>query len=131
MAATKNSVTWFEIYVNDMARARKFYETVLAVTLTDMQVPGDADGAGMQMVAFPYVDDAPNAAGALVQADSIKAGGNSTLVYFTCVDCAVEEARVEKAGGKVTQPKMPIGAFGFCSIIEDTEGNQVGLHSLQ
>lgn len=28
-----NSVVWFEIYVAEMVRARKFYEAVLGVTL--------------------------------------------------------------------------------------------------
>ena len=57
-------------------------------------------------------------------------GAGGTLVYFTCTDCSVEEARVEKAGGKILQPKMSIGEHGFCSIVMDTEGNPIGLHSM-
>ena len=36
MAARPNPVGWFEIYVQDMARAARFYETVLDVQLTQL-----------------------------------------------------------------------------------------------
>jgi predicted enzyme related to lactoylglutathione lyase len=34
------------------------------------------------------------------------------------------------AGGSVKQTKMSIGPFGFISILVDTEGNAIGLHSM-
>ena len=37
--AAINPVIWFEIHVDDMARARKFYETVLGVTLERLNNP--------------------------------------------------------------------------------------------
>jgi predicted enzyme related to lactoylglutathione lyase len=57
------------------------------------------------------------------------AGGNSTLIYFPCEDCAGEESRVVDAGGAVQKGKMYIGEFGFISRVIDTEGNMIGLHS--
>nr|MDJ0834571.1 VOC family protein [Gammaproteobacteria bacterium] len=69
--------------------------------------------------------------GALVKMDGFTAGGNSTLVYFSCEDCAIEEARVAAAGGRVETAKMAIGRHGFFSMIIDTEGNLLGLHSMQ
>ena len=86
-----NPVGWFEIYVDDMARARQFYETVLGVTLAPL------DSGGPQMLAFPAAMDQYGAGGALVHMDGFGAGGNSTLVYFSCKDCAVEAGRVEAA----------------------------------
>jgi predicted enzyme related to lactoylglutathione lyase len=56
-------------------------------------------------------------------------GGGGTLIYFSCNDCAVEESRVEGAGGTVIKPKLSIGAYGFMSLVLDTEGNTIGLHS--
>ncbi|MGK0185337.1 MAG: hypothetical protein ACI9R3_001113 [Verrucomicrobiales bacterium] len=50
---------------------------------------------------------------------------------FSCEDCAVEEARVAPAGGNVCKPKFAIGEFGFISLVSDTEGNMIGLHSLK
>ncbi len=52
------------------------------------------------------------AAGAICKMRGVEPGGNSTLVYFSCEDCAVEEARVNGAGGKVINPKMSIGEHG-------------------
>jgi predicted enzyme related to lactoylglutathione lyase len=59
------------------------------------------------------------------------AGGNSTLVYFSCEDCAVEESRVVPAGGKIEKEKFSIGPYGFITLAYDTEGNMFGLHSLK
>jgi predicted enzyme related to lactoylglutathione lyase len=120
----KNPVGWFEIYVDDMARAQKFYESVFGVQLLPL------DSGGPRMMAFPSSMEHYGAGGALVHMDGFKAGGNSTLVYFSCQDCAVEEARVVVAGGKVQRPKMSIGQYGHISLVIDTEGNMLGLHSM-
>ena len=93
-----NPVVWFEIYVDDLGRAQKFYETVLDVRMQDLPDPNNTDS---KMKAFPMKMDAPNASGSLVQMEGMKAGGNSTIVYFESADCAKEEARVENAGGKI------------------------------
>jgi predicted enzyme related to lactoylglutathione lyase len=69
------------------------------------------------------------AGGALTTMEGMKPGGGGTLIYFACEDCAVEQARVEPAGGRVLQPKMKIGDYGFISICMDTEGNPIGLYS--
>ena len=119
-----NAVGWFEIYVQDIQRAKDFYENVLAVTLEKL------GGPEFDMWAFPNDMQHYGAGGALVSMPGVASGGNSTLVYFSCQDCAVEEARVEGAGGKVQRPKMSIGEYGFISLVLDTEGNMFGLHSL-
>ena len=61
----------------------------------------------------------------------VPSGGNSTIVYFTCEDCSVEESRVAAAGGSVQRSKMSIGEYGFVSLVTDTEGNMIGLHSMK
>lgn len=129
MERKHNPVCWFEIYVNDMQRAKKFYSQVLNMEITDAP---PMDGMGnMQMAFFPWEEKQPNAAGALVKMDGVCAGMGGTMIYFQCEDCFVEESRVEAAGGKVHQPKMSIGEYGFCSMCIDTEGNMFGLHSLK
>jgi len=122
-----NPVGWFEIYVQDLQRARKFYETVFATELQPLKSPMP----GIEFLSFPMLDNAYGAPGALVKMEGGPGGGNSTLVYFSCRDCAVEEGRVNAAGGRVEKPKMSIGEYGFISLVRDTEGNMVGLHSMQ
>jgi hypothetical protein len=120
----ENPVRWFEIYVQDMDRARRFYETVLGRKLERLNT-GDLD-----YWAFPSVMDQSGTAGALVRVPGVPSGGNSTVVYFGCADCAVEAARVAPAGGKVHREKMSIGEYGFVALAIDTEGNIFGLHSM-
>lgn len=124
---SKNVFTWVEIYVENMERARKFYESILKLELVPMDMPDGMDDH--KMVSFPWSEDGPNISGALVSGPTGQAGAGGTVVYITCDDCSVEESRVENAGGKVHQSKFSIGDYGFCSICEDTEGNIFGLHS--
>lgn len=120
-----NPAIWFEIYVQDMDRARKFYESVLERKLEKLNTPN------MEYWTFPMEKDATGASGALVKMEGVRSGGNSTLVYFACEDCANEAARVAKAGGRVEKEKMSIGEYGFIALAFDTEGNMFGLHSMR
>jgi predicted enzyme related to lactoylglutathione lyase len=110
-----------------MARAKAFYETVLRIELANLESPV----ADLEMQAFPMNMDGGGASGALARMEGCPSGGMGTLVYFSCADCAVEASRVEGAGGKVCKPKMAIGQYGFIALVLDTEGNMIGLHSMQ
>ena len=123
-----NPVGWFEIYVDDLARAKTFYETVFDVKLESI---GDPNDSSIQMLAFPSDMEKYGAAGALVKMEHVLAGGGGTLVYFSCDDCAIEASKVKAAGGSIQRPKMPIGEYGFISLVADSEGNMIGLHSMQ
>lgn len=121
---TANPVGWFEIYVQDVPRAKAFYQTVLARTLEQLPSPD------VEMWAFPMTQGGSGASGALVHMPGVPSGGNSTLVYFSSADCAVEAGRVAAAGGKVFKEKMSIGPYGYIALAFDTEGNMFGLHSM-
>ena len=120
-----NPVGWFEIYVQQMDRARAFYEDVFQLQLEQLDTPD------VEMWAFPMRADAIGCSGALVTLPDYPSGGNSTLVYFSCKDCAIEQARALDAGGTVQRAKTAIGDYGFISLVLDTEGNMIGLHSHQ
>ena len=120
-----NPVGWFEIYVQDMGRAKAFYECVFAVQLQKLESPD------LEMWAFPMQENGPGAMGALVRMEGCPSGGNSTLVYFTCADCAIEAKRAKENGGQIFKDKFSIGQYGFISLVNDTEGNMIGLHSMQ
>lgn len=118
-----NPVGWFEIYVQDMVRAKSFYESVFSTRLERLESPG------IEMWAFPMQRVGAGAAGSLVKYEGYPSGGNSTLVYFSCVDCAVEAKRAATHGGKIFKDKFSIGQYGFIALVTDTEGNMIGLHS--
>jgi predicted enzyme related to lactoylglutathione lyase len=120
-----NPVGWFDIYVSDIDRAKKFYETVFNIQFTDLPIEW-----GKQSF-FPADFESVGCTGALVEKADRVSSENNTVVYFNSNDCVTEEMRVEDAGGKILRPKMSIGEFGFVSILMDTEGNTIGLSSRQ
>jgi len=122
-----NPVAWFEIYVQDMDRAKRFYESVFQTTLQQLNAPF----GGVELWAFPMERNGAGASGALVKMAGFTPGGGGTLVYFHSEDCAVEETRVAGSGGRVQRPKCAIGEYGYISLVVDPEGNMIGLHSMK
>lgn len=121
----RNVVGWFEIPVEDMDRAKKFYETVLDLKLEihDME--------DMLMAWFPMLENKDGSPGALVKHEMYEPASKGVVVYFTAHsgDLQNELGRVEEAGGKILVPKKDIGEYGFVAMLKDTEGNTIALHS--
>ena len=118
-----NPVTWFEIPVRNMEKAKKFYEAILDIELARNEM------GPMKMAWFPMAQGAPGAAGSLVQAEKYTPSHAGTLVYLHVNDIDDILARVKVHGGKVLLPKTGIGEYGFIAHFEDTEGNRVALHA--
>ena len=116
---------WFEIYVQEINRAKTFYESVFQLKLEHLNNPE------VDLWAFPMEMGKWGAGGALVKMEGVSSGGNSTIIYFSCEDCAVESGRVIAAGGKIQREKWSIGEYGFIALAVDSEGNMIGLHSLK
>ncbi len=126
----KNAVNWFEIYTSDFKRAKEFYTKVFKYKLTDVPTNSDRH-SGMEYAVFPNAENKEGASGALVRIDEAKPGIGGTLVYFATDEINTELSRVEDNGGKIIRPKTQVGDFGFIALIEDTEGNMIGLHSMK
>lgn len=118
-------VGWFEIYVQDMERAKAFYQNTFQMALERLESPG------IELCAFPMQPDNPGCAGALAKMNGKDSGGGETIVYFSCADCAVEASRAVQNGGQIQKEKTSIGQYGFIALVLDTEGNMIGLHSMQ
>lgn len=124
----KNLVNWFEIYTLDFDRAKKFYTEVFKCELTNIPMSSDRHSQ-INYATFP--ENGGGASGALVKMEEVKPGIGATLVYFTTEEINEELGRVEAAGGKIIRPKLDIGDFGFIALVEDTEGNMIGLRSMK
>ncbi len=120
-------VGWFEIPVNDMDRAKTFYEKVFDVSISVH------DLGRIIMGWFPDVSDKKGTSGSLVKHELYTPSTtDGPLIYFTCPDLTMELNRVEAAGGEIMQPKTEIGGgHGFMGLIKDTEGNRIALHSIK
>lgn len=125
MSSSPHTVNWFEIPVADFARARAFYEAVLGRPIETITM-------GQSTMGFLSSD--PNGvSGAIAHGEGCTPSQQGTLVYLNGGDdLAPMLARVTVAGGSVAVPKTEIGhGFGFFAHFIDTEGNKVGLHSMQ
>ena len=125
MACKINGVNWFEIPVDIMDRAKKFYEAVFSIPMS-VQTKGP-----VQMAFWPKPQDASGAGGSLIKVDGIKPSRDGTLVYFTVEDIPAILDKVHANGGKTLLANKSIGEYGFIAHFEDTEGNRVGLHHWQ
>lgn len=116
-------VVYFEIPVDDLDRAMRFYGAVFAVRLERTAIDGN------EMALFPADEaDGGGAAGALAKGDSYHPSRAGTRVYFGVDDVEAVLQRAVAAGGAVLYPVTSIGALGVVAEFQDSEGNCIALH---
>lgn len=121
-----SAISWFQIPATDIARAKKFYETVCGVELEQLLA------SPVEMWGFPADWEKGEISGALVCGEGAVPSATGTAVFLNAdPDLQVMLDRVEAAGGRIIIPKTVIGmeGAGAFAMIADTEGNTVGLHS--
>ncbi len=123
MTDQTNPVNWFEIPVDDLERARQFYETVFGLQLSLNEM------GPMKMAWFPMTQGGGGAMGTLMKSESYTPSHAGTLVYFSVTDIEGTLAKVNANGGKTLMPKTGIGEHGYIAHFQDCEGNRVALHS--
>ena len=123
MTDQTNPVNWFEIPVNDLERARQFYETVFGLQLSLNEM------GPMKMAWFPMSPGGGGATGTLMQSEGYAPSHAGTLVYFSVTDIEGTLDKVNANGGKTLLPKTSIGEHGYIAHFQDCEGNRVALHS--
>ena len=124
MADSINPVHWFEISVNDMDRAKKFYESVLGLQLGLNRVESTL------MAWFPTTEGGAGCSGALLKSEGRTPSHHGTMIYFSVAGHRSGAGQGGVCnGGRTLTPKTDIGEYGFYAYFEDSEGNRVGLHS--
>jgi predicted enzyme related to lactoylglutathione lyase len=122
-----DKVVFFEIPVDDGARARKFYSAVFDWKMNEIsemhytQV-GTVEADRMGIRGVPKEPGAING-GMIERREPVK----TPIIYICVQNIDQAAATIERNGGKVIQPKVAVGNFGFASYFKDTEGNVVGL----
>ena len=120
-----NPVNWFEIPVENLDRAKIFYENVFNVVLTPLE------SGPMKMFQFPMDPTSYGAAGTLVKMDCFKPSVEGIVIYFSVTDIAATLNRVTANGGSVLLPEMSIGEYGYIAQFTDCEGNRIALHKMK
>ncbi len=125
MDASSNALNWFEISVNDMARAKKFYEKAFSIEMPETEM------MGMKMAFFPFENMNGKISGGLVEGPYHKPSADGAKVYLNAnPDMGAIIANIEAAGGMITMPKTLITEdIGYMAFFIDSEGNGVALHS--
>lgn len=127
ISANTNALNWFEIPVTDMARAKKFYETILDIPMQTQ------DMNGMEMTFFPFdpAMQSGKVSGALVKSEMHNPGSEGAVVYLNAnpsIQTVID--KIESAGGKVLMPRTQISEeVGYMAFFTDSEGNRMALHA--
>ncbi len=124
MSNMKSFISIFEIPVTDMSRAVGFYQSILGITIEKFEMPG------MQIGAFPSESQA--VFGVLMQGEGYVPSSNGVTIYLDGGnDLQVILNKVEQSGGTILVPKTAhADESGFFALLLDTEGNKIGLHSV-
>ena len=89
------------------------------------------ESPGIELWAFPSRPENPGCAGALAKMVGKDSGSGGTIIYFSCANCEVEASRAVQNGGRIQKEKTSIGQYGFIALVFDSEGNMIGLHSME
>ena len=119
-----SSIQNFQIPVLDFHRAHKFYNQLMGYQLDVIETPQFKIGI------FQF-DQQKGTGGCIIHNTDLKPSRDGTMVYLHAGDNLQPFLdRAVKAGGKIFIGKTQLGpGMGFYGIIEDTEGNRVGLYS--
>jgi predicted enzyme related to lactoylglutathione lyase len=122
-SAPKSIVNWFEIPVTNMEKARSLYEAML-----DLKIPV-SDFGGVPHAVLSN-SDASCTSGALISDPARPpTRGSGTVLYLHATDGVARcLSRAVEAGAKVVQPRTEIGPHGAIALLEDLDGNVIGLH---
>jgi predicted enzyme related to lactoylglutathione lyase len=119
-----DKVVHFEIPADNLARAKRFYNTVFGwkmIEIPEMEyvmvgtVESDENG-------IPKETGAING-GMLERQDPVK----SPVITINVKNIDQAAEAIEKNGGKIVRPKMAVGDMGFAAYFKDTEANVIGL----
>ena len=119
-----HTVIHFEIPANDVEKLKAFYEQIFGWKI--VQMPGPID--------YWVIQTVPVDANGMPLRPGVNGGLYKRLLpetkpinYFAVESISDFLAKIEKLGGKVTQPKQEVPNVGWIAAAEDPEGNSFAL----
>ncbi|MBI4399861.1 VOC family protein [Candidatus Micrarchaeota archaeon] len=118
-----DSIVHFEIPVDDLDRAKKFYKDLFGWGLADVPEMNYC------MVTTTESDEkGPKKPGAINGGMMKRQQKGETPVLVINVKSIDEHLKkIKAAGGKVVMEKMQVGDMGLYARVTDTEGNVIGI----
>lgn len=118
-----NPVVYFEIPVDNLERAEKFYTAVFNFSFEKEIIDH------YEMALFPFEEKNRGITGALAKGDVYKPSKNGVIIYFKTENIDATLDKVLQQGGKILYPKRIDEKYGFAvAEFEDSEGNRIALH---
>lgn len=125
-----NRVGHFEIQVDDMERAVKFYTEIFGWEIKKW----DSPAMEYWMVMTGKQDEAGGINGGMLKrpcpAPAPESGTNAYVCTIVVDDFDAMAAKILERGGKEAMPKFAIGDMAWQGYFLDTEGNTFGLHQV-
>jgi predicted enzyme related to lactoylglutathione lyase len=121
------NIAYFEIPAENVDRAKKFYHDLLGWKIEPSKaITGDP--AKMKAMQYQDVITGDAKEGTLSMGGMYKRQMTEQIINYVMVDDLDKLiAKLAKLGGKIVVPKMEIKGVGWTVIIQDTEGNTLGL----
>jgi uncharacterized protein len=114
----------FEIPANNVEKLKKFYEELFGWTIT--LAPGP--------IEYWVIQTVPTDENGMLKRPGVNGGmykkqdpQNKPINYYSVESITDFLAKIEKMGGKITQPKQEVPEVGWIAAAEDPEGNQLAL----
>jgi predicted enzyme related to lactoylglutathione lyase len=119
-----HTIIHFEIPANNVEKLKKFYEELFGWTIT--LAPGP--------IEYWVIQTVPTDENGMLQRPGVNGGmykkqdpQNKPINYFSVESITDFLIKIEKMGGKITQPKQEVPEVGWIAAAEDPDGNQFAL----
>ncbi len=117
----QNIGTYFEIPVEDLERAMKFYSAVFECDFIKDNIHGN------EMAFFPFDDKNQGITGALAKGEIYKPSISGSLIYLSTLNLDKTIQKIIEIGGEILFPKNEVTGYGWVAEFKDSEGNRVAL----
>ena len=116
------NIAYFQIPADDVSRASKFYRSLLG-----WKIEPDTTLMDKSLRWHTIITGEPKE-GTMHMGGLYKRQMPGPIMNFVLVeDIEKVLAKVEKLGGKIMMPRNEIKSVGLVAVIQDTEGNIIGL----
>ena len=119
------NIGYFEVPADDVERAKGFYRSLLGWMIEPTQGLDPAAVAAMQY--YNTITTGEPREGTLNTGGCKTADDEGVVIHVMVDDIDALLANVERLGGKIIMSKMVIPSVGLDAIVQDTEGNAIGL----
>lgn len=121
-----DKVSWFEMPADDIQRVSEFYSKVFG-----WNTPPMGDDATFALTVKADENGNPTEVGGINGGFHKRQGASDAApvvnIYVDDIDAKL--AAVEKAGGRIIQPRTEVGEYGLSmGLFSDTEGNIMGVY---